>query len=269
MKLKRTIYIFFFLFVFPILTDGEKTCDFKAKEECNEMITLEMSGKERQFNPGDFICSKNKTYRFGLTIDGVLAICDRDIKLWSVGFPNPSLFAKFQNSGKFVLYDSTLSPVWEIKTKTTQKATKLSLSNNGTLEVSDKSDNILWSLSPEVEATTNSPSSTSSQGTIAPSDSLQPMSTIVPTLSKKENSCNFEGESNATECTEGIYSWYSTRERRIDRGEFICNSNFLFGLNLDGVLSICSRNTGVVWSVSIPDDKEPEFAHYQRQVCVK
>lgn len=68
--------------------------------ECINAITQTMESRSRKFYAGDFICSSNKQFFFGMTHDGYLSLCKLGEKVWKTGpFEGPDVYAAFQRDG--------------------------------------------------------------------------------------------------------------------------------------------------------------------------
>ena len=105
----------------------------------------------QNYRQGDFICSPNKEYQFGLTKNSDLCICDKSGGTWCAGTccTDQNLYFKLQGDGNLVVKKLALNKTiaWTSKTNIDDEV-KFSLSNQGIATITDKTGNELWSKSP-------------------------------------------------------------------------------------------------------------------------
>jgi len=167
-------------------TIGYTSCDFASTNDldCGNELDSDTPDNDRRFYRGEFMCSPNKQYRFGMTLDAYLAICHEDYKVWEIGpFIGEDPYAQFQLAGNFVVYNSPASSpdfdaLWNAGTHNNAKST-LALNDNGEVTIEDRRGNMIWNVEPTKLLKTLSPTLTSFPS-IAPSVTSQPSSSRSP-----------------------------------------------------------------------------------------
>ena len=212
-----------------------------------------MSGQQRTLTRGEYICSINKKYQFGLTMDGYLVICsisseeNQGVIIWSAQEDKPNTktgnYAVLQKGGNFVLYNDSSKALWSTETGGNLNS-KVTLTNSGSVKVTNNKNQDLWIVQPN-------------NNNDAPSQPTTPVQQPQPSNEK----CEFS--TTGDDCFSEINMSMTGNERTLDRGEKICSSNqdYYFGLTNDGILSICNANNGMrLWSLdsssSLDNDKE-------------
>lgn len=244
-----------------------------SNANCNGVITPDMSGQQRTLTRGEYICSINKKYQFGLTMDGYLVICSssstsesesenqQGVIIWSAQEDKPNTktgnYAVLQKGGNFVLYNDSSKALWSTETGGNLNS-KVTLSNSGSVTVTNNKNQDLWIVQPNNND--NSPSQpTTPVQQPQPSNPSPPVPTVVG-----GEKCEFS-TTGGDDCFSEINMSMTGNERTLDRGEKICSSNqdYYFGLTNDGILSICNANNGMrLWSPDSSSFDGKEDASY-------
>lgn len=193
MRFKHVLY---FLFGDIALTRAYRQCFFGSSVEratCTGVLRHNMTAQERHFEPGDFICSKNKEFQFGLTNLGAISLCHNGEYIWSAmegrKFQDVDVIANFailQKGGNLVAYrwvesKSSFQVTWSTDTGN-ESGVSLLLSDDGILSFTNDSGEELWKIESYTNAPTTSSSPTftnSSYPSFSPSEMFN--ETIFPT----------------------------------------------------------------------------------------
>jgi len=114
-------------------------------------------------NPGEFTCSQNNSYRFGLTIYGELGLFDTThMPLWSSGTTCPGkcdgVYVRLQVDGN-LLVNSTLGVLWESRTAGhTDCNAILTVGNDGVATIRCNTEGYIWSTATALNGVVNSSS---------------------------------------------------------------------------------------------------------------
>ena len=255
-----------------------------SNELCTSKLSTSMAQDQRQIYRGDFLCSPNKMYQFGLTREGKLSLCKNEIKIWSAALMDfdgeasqlmatstSASFASLESDGNFVVYSmnkwspsssssSSSKPfiLWQTNSIGNEEAA-MEISNDGTVTIRNEVGEMLWSLQAknfiinELISTqlTEQTSSTVTASVTTNNDALQ----------YGGSKCNFMSVSH---CLSTLSPNSSLRMRTIHKGEYLCsrNENFKFGLTNSGKLSLC-ENDRELWSKNFRDG-DASFASLQR-----
>eukprot|EP00562_Extubocellulus_spinifer_P012218 CAMPEP_0178544764 /NCGR_PEP_ID=MMETSP0697-20121206/3288_1 /TAXON_ID=265572 /ORGANISM="Extubocellulus spinifer, Strain CCMP396" /LENGTH=1333 /DNA_ID=CAMNT_0020177297 /DNA_START=5112 /DNA_END=9113 /DNA_ORIENTATION=+ len=218
----------------PDMSDGLGVLEDSTEESNTVGITCvdQTKGKIRLYI-GEFICSSDGRFRFGMPYDGDLSLWDQSaypsIKVWSADTccSDEDAYAKLQSDGNLVV--STISGVvlWTSRTVGAGPDSSLLLSNNGVASILDSQSRMVWSV--------------------------RGVSVGQNTYENDDNDFSkLQGNSN-TQSLSAIddYSCIDQVDGRISflQNEFICSPDgtFLFGIDGDGDLSLWSESTKV-WS---------------------
>jgi len=226
----------------PAPSSSLNKCQFSSNpiesKACNYEISNSMSARERTLARGDFICSKDERYRFGVTIDGTLSICEGEERLWSEeSTRNKVSFTTLHKNGNFVLYNSATQSIWETETFKNSYAV-ITISNNGKATLSN-GVKTLWAAT-----------------TVYPTPQPTPMDPLLK--------CEFDPELlDELTCDGMLTPDMPNSIRRMFVGEFICspNKDFFFGMTLDNYLAICESGKKV-WKAGPFSGKELH-AHFK------
>jgi len=120
--------------------DDESGCDVD-EGACDDECTNTLLEGERLYH-GEYICSDNGMYTFGLTSAGQLAIWTDSEVQWTTGTFGPSDFLAMQADGNLVAYEGATAP-WASRTAGKAGAT-LTLEDNGRA-VLRQGGTIIWS----------------------------------------------------------------------------------------------------------------------------
>ena len=134
-----------------------ETCRFSTDAEeatcTNHMSSKYKTESWRLLEEDEFLCSRNKRYRFGMTSDQSLCLCDESRKLWCADDccqAGLDPFAILEPDGNLVVYsDKRLRPgnmkLWESGTNEGGPK-KLKLYNNGNLNIVSLNDTspVMW-----------------------------------------------------------------------------------------------------------------------------
>ena len=140
-------------------------CHFSQRIEetnCKSHLVSDHGEEEDRFIEQDeFLCSLNKRYRFGLTVDENLCLCDGDRKLWcadSCCDRGDAPYAVLKDDGNLVAYSERNiagglrrdNKIWESKTDD-KGVTKLKVYNNGDLRIynADDESEVYWEADRE------------------------------------------------------------------------------------------------------------------------
>mmetsp|Transcript_41913 Transcript_41913/g.50266 ORF Transcript_41913/g.50266 Transcript_41913/m.50266 type:complete len:188 (-) Transcript_41913:496-1059(-) len=133
----------------------------RIKHNCIETNT---AYKRTTLKPNDFICSENDIFRFGMTVDGTLALLENDEIMWSAPYMNSRPLCSIQNGcvtsegpflqiqldGNMAVYSNDLVVLWS--TESSGKGnTSVTMNNDGSVvlvEIKSKTDDpeVLWTL---------------------------------------------------------------------------------------------------------------------------
>ena len=148
-------------------------CDFAISIEessCDNHISPLGSIDSLQLHVGDFLCSNNEIYRFGMTTHKNLCLCGRNEEkneeemLWCApaccdSGENP--YAELQKTGNFVVYNEldakNLKAIWSTKTSE-HGLTELQLTDDGVVRLSSVNDSntVHWSVNSKGNFSVNS-----------------------------------------------------------------------------------------------------------------
>ena len=138
-----------------VSTDATR-CGFSlpVHSNCFNILTPDMESADKRFYFGEYMCSPNMQYFFGMTLDGFLSICSGEKEIWSVGpFMDPNSYSNFQRDGNLVVYSGKGSAIngiktlWSSKTNGFPMAT-LEILNDGTLQIISITREIVWEVDP-------------------------------------------------------------------------------------------------------------------------
>ena len=144
---------------------AEATCQFTEqinRAKCRSTLFSDHSDEIfRTIVKDQYICSDNMRYRFGITQNDLLCLCDGDKKTWCANEccgtgRNP--YAVLEPDGNFVVYSekllfsgmARLNSLWESETAG-DNPTKLRISNNGELVIENQVDDsiVFWRANQE------------------------------------------------------------------------------------------------------------------------
>lgn len=133
----------------------------RIKHNCMETNT---AYERTNLKPNDFICSENKIFRFGMTVDGTLALLEHDEIMWSAPYINDRPLCSIQNGcvtsegpflqiqldGNMAVYSNELVVLWSTKSSGKEN-TSLTMNNDGSVvlvENKSKTDDpeAFWTL---------------------------------------------------------------------------------------------------------------------------
>lgn len=130
--------------------DAEKTspgdCGCGQPEDTCGSCSNTLLSKERLY-AGEYLCSENGEFMFGLRDDGDLALWSEDATLWSAGTSGAS-YLHMQLLGNLVVYDENIQPLWASNTSGNQGA-YLTLEDDGRAIVWLAGEN-LWEIGGDV-----------------------------------------------------------------------------------------------------------------------
>lgn len=92
-----------------ILDKSSETCEYSSVDlsSCLSSLTPETPKRLKRLYLGDFMCSNNKEYQLGMTLDGYLAICQSGVRVYEQGpFSGENPYVLFQN-GELYLKGTT------------------------------------------------------------------------------------------------------------------------------------------------------------------
>ena len=199
-------------------TKESKHCEFATNTvvDCINSLSYSTPADERSLFIGEFICSPNENFLFGMTLDGYLAICENENRVWEKGpFLGEDPFAQFQLAGNFVVYNarpssSAFKSLWHSGTNGNLRST-LILDNNGRVMIIDDNGDIIWRIKPSGPSPTLSPT-ISHLPTLAPSISFNPTVSRMPIGSATYFPGNLFYDSRS-----GLYLSLGLNARRIAR----------------------------------------------------
>ena len=136
-------------------TSKPNKCGFDASQCDENELNVNQDYKE-----GDFVCSPNSKYQFGLTKNSELCICNKSGETWCADSccSGNNIYFKLQMDGNLVVKNKN-DVAWKSRTVSNGQ-TKFNLSNDGVATIKDKKGKVLWSSSgvatpPKVEAVEN------------------------------------------------------------------------------------------------------------------
>lgn len=159
---------------------------------CKNQISTNDDEEHRKIEVDSFICSENKEFRFGITTDFYLCLCEDSYKIWCAperfDSKGEEPYALVSKNGKLVVHSGRVfnRVVWKANQKGLPFRSKegtLIITNDGSLELQDNSNDssLIWSADVESYKpyTTNPTSmpSLSLSPTHAPT-TLQPTDTL-------------------------------------------------------------------------------------------
>jgi len=219
------------------VSEGDDEGEPKQVITCVEQVI----GKIRLYT-NDYICSPDRRFLFGMSSDGDLSLLDQitqpSTKLWSAETSRASsggdAYAKLQKDGNLVISTTSGSVLWTSRTAGAGDEASLILGNNGVASIFDSKGRRVWSA----------------RGIGVDVDYY---SDDISTLNNKFQQGN--SNSNSPPLSPSALEGYSCLDQVIgdkmtfDQGQFICSadSNWLFGVDNDGDLSLWSGSTKV-WS---------------------
>ena len=146
----------------------QETCQFSTNVdalECKEDLASNIEEESfRTITEDEYICSENKKYRFGITLDQYLCLCDNrnNKKLWCVDSDDccqdgRDPYVVLERNGNLVAYSERFlfsrfrtQMLWESDTQGTSGAfpVQLKLHNDGSLKIQDTLDSniIHWQV---------------------------------------------------------------------------------------------------------------------------
>ena len=147
---------------------------------CRSSLSAKMTAQERRLYAGEYMCSPNKKYFFGMTTDFHVAICDGDIMVWEEGpFIDRNPHIVFKKDGELQVQNRKSKDaddwkvMWSSETIIPSQSI-LSLDDDGSIKITNTFGEIEWDARPV--------------GTVAPTysitPSLSPSVSAPPTISR-------------------------------------------------------------------------------------
>ena len=211
---------------------GQRTWAVAPRSGC-----LDKEGNGFELSEGEFICSSNERFRFGV-VDGDLSLWDDTSLLWSSGlsYRSSGVYMRMQEDGNLVVRDETGDALWRSRTAG-YIGSSLSLDDNGTAVILSPDGTVLWS----------------STGSIAqpPSPTLSPILPTPPPMSSPTMASPTSRppifrapplDPSLITCRDTVQGPVTLKE-----GDFFCSPNgrFKFGLASNGELSLYDRSQSV------------------------
>jgi len=137
--------------VTPITDEPEPPVEEEPDVPIADSCIQQVSGKI-ELQAGEFICSPNGRYRFGISLSGDLTLLDDSNVIWSAGTccSEDGVSAALQESdGNFVVYNSNSEILWDSVTDGPANAkSSLSLHDSGTVAITNPAGQRIWAVAP-------------------------------------------------------------------------------------------------------------------------
>eukprot|EP00594_Rhizosolenia_setigera_P019897 CAMPEP_0178978540 /NCGR_PEP_ID=MMETSP0789-20121207/25238_1 /TAXON_ID=3005 /ORGANISM="Rhizosolenia setigera, Strain CCMP 1694" /LENGTH=309 /DNA_ID=CAMNT_0020668335 /DNA_START=1173 /DNA_END=2098 /DNA_ORIENTATION=+ len=156
--------------------------DLMKDPTCRDTLTPDLPNSERRMYVGQFMCSPNKDFLFGMTLDGYLAICEGNKKVWKAGpWESQRLHAHFKTNGNLAVYttEDRKDNSWDVlfRSKTNEyENSVLTLQDDGVVKITSTDNNVVWKAEPEEGPKSSFP-------TISPPPTVSPTLSFKPTVS--------------------------------------------------------------------------------------
>jgi hypothetical protein len=213
---------------------GQRTWGVAPRSSC-----LGKEGNGFVLLEGEFICSSNERFRFGV-VDGDLSLWDDTSLLWSSGlsYRSSGVYMYMQGDGNLVVRDETGDALWRSRTAG-YIGSSLSLDDNGTAVIRSPDGTLLWSATGSI-AQPSHPTLSPIPPTPMPTP-LPPSPTTEPPFNKAPSLDPW-----LVPCLDPVQGRVIMNE-----GDFFCSPNgvFRFGMALDGDLALF-EGSHKMWSAN-------------------